>query len=235
MTQATKRIAENLAAVRHSMAEAAARSGRSVDQIRLVAVTKYISVERARSLVEAGCHDLGENRPQQLCDKAQQLRDLPIRWHLIGHLQRNKINRTLPHVQLLHSLDSTRLWQSVDQWAAQHGTRLPALIEVNISGDPGKHGFAPQEVSSAVQSAAAWPHVDVRGLMGMASLVGGQDRARRDFIALRQLRDQLVARSPPGLDLPDLSMGMSGDFVVAIEEGATLIRVGSALFEGVEP
>ena len=234
MNEATQRIAQNLASVRERMALAAQRSGRSNDDIRLVAVTKYVSVPLARCVAEAGCLDLGESRPQQLWEKAEQLVDLPVRWHLIGHLQRNKVNRTLPHVALLHSLDSPRLWQAVEHWAATQTRRLPALVEVNISGDPTKHGFAPEDVSAVIERAGECPHVEIRGLMGMASRTGGLDAARRNFAALRQLRDQLAQRFGQEMQLAELSMGMSGDFEVAIEEGATCVRVGSALFEGLE-
>jgi PLP dependent protein len=234
MEQAMKRIADNLAAVRATISQAAARSGRAAEDIRLVAVTKYVSADLARCVAQAGCLDLGESRPQQLWEKAEQLSDVPIRWHLIGHLQRNKVNRTLPHVTLLHSLDSTRLWQAVDHWAGQQHERLPALVEVNVSGDATKHGFSPTEVATALQASSSWPHVEVRGLMAMASRTGGLDEARQNFATLRHLRDELAGRSPQGPCLPELSMGMSADYEVAIEEGATIVRVGSALFEGVE-
>lgn len=227
-------IASNLARVREQMAEAAERVGRSADEIRLTAVTKYVTAEQARLLWEAGCHELGESRPQELWSKAAQLSSLDIRWHMIGHLQRNKLARTLPLVAFVQSVDSLRLLQAIQQWAARHERRLPILIEVNVSADPEKHGFAPTEVLNAVVHASESAWVEPQGLMCMASREGGLTAARRDFANLRELRDQLRAELPAGPTLSELSMGMSRDFPVAIEEGATIVRVGSMLFEGLD-
>jgi PLP dependent protein len=258
MTDAAARIAENVAAIRGQIAAAAQRSGRPADAVKLVAVTKYVSSDVVRPLVAAGCLDLGESRPQQLWDKAAQLSDLPIRWHLIGHLQRNKLRRTLPLATLIHSVDSPRLLAAIDEEMQTKGTEvvadkdlrmqsspcrqpppspsdaapIPVLLEVHISSEAAKQGFAPAEVEPFLAEAAAYRHVSIRGLMGMASLEGGPDAARREFAALREFRDRLKPNCPPGVTLDELSMGMSGDFQVAIEEGATLVRVGSALFEG---
>jgi pyridoxal phosphate enzyme (YggS family) len=224
------RIAENVARVRGQIADAAARSGRAASQITLVAVTKYVSAETVRPLIAAGCVDLGESRPQQLWEKAAALGDLPLRWHLIGHLQRNKVHRTLPLVTMMHSVDSSRLLAAIEE--EQLGV-LPVLLEVNISGESAKQGLAPEAIEPFLAQAAGCRHVAIRGLMGMAGLEGGLETARRDFAALRELRDRLRPRCPPGVTLDELSMGMSGDFEVAIEEGATIVRVGSALFEGI--
>ena len=227
------RLSANLARVRQQIAEAAVRSGRRPEDVRLVGVTKYIDVEMTRALFEAGLADLAESRPQELWKKADLLKELPIRWHAIGHLQRNKVERTLPLISLLHSGDSLRLWEAVSAAAVKQRRVVETLLEVNISGDEAKHGFAPHEVASALPAIASLPGVKVRGLMAMASLEGGNEQARRDFAALRKLRDSLLADCPPQLELRELSMGMSGDFIDAIEEGATIIRVGSALFEGI--
>ena len=227
-------LRENLARVREQIAAAAARSGRSPAAITLIGVTKYVSVETARYLVEAGLVDLGESRPQELWSKAESLADLPVRWHLIGHLQRNKIRRTLPLVNLFHSVDSTRLLQALSSEAGLLNQAVRVLLEVNVSGDAAKHGFRPDELEPLLPQIAALPNVAVHGLMTMAALEGGPDRARRDFAALRELRQRLDSCCPPGVTLRELSMGMSGDFEVAIEEGATMVRVGSALFEGIE-
>jgi hypothetical protein len=153
---------------------------------------------------------------------------------MIGHLQRNKARRTLPLIRLLHSGDSLRLLAAVQELTPP-GSPLDVLLEVNVSGDPTKHGFGPAELEPALPQIAAWPNLRVRGLMCLAAWGTTPDEARRDFAALRRLRDRLAAVSPPGLQWRELSMGMSGDFEAAIEEGATLVRVGSALFEGVEP
>lgn len=228
------RIASNLARVRDQMAEAAQRAGRSPDEILLTAVTKYVTAEAARVLYEAGCHDLGESRPQELWSKSSALGSLDIRWHMIGHLQRNKLKRTLPLVALVQSVDSLRLLQAIEQWAAQHEHCVPILIEVNVSEDPEKHGFDPKEVPGAIGHATTSPWIDPQGLMCMASREGGLTTARKNFANLRELRDALRDQLPNGPALSELSMGMSRDFSVAIEEGATIVRVGSVLFEGID-
>jgi hypothetical protein len=251
MADIAARIAENVSHIRGRIADAAARSGRAASDITLVAVTKYVSAAEVRDLVAAGCRELGESRPQQLWEKAAELADLPIQWHLIGHLQRNKVRRTLPLVAMIHSVDSPRLLAAIDaecggagefsgvDATAEHAAAgepprpFPILLEVNTSGETAKHGLQPGEVEPLLTELPRYRHVAVRGLMCMASLEGGPDAARRDFAALRQLRDRLRCRCPPGVALDELSMGMSGDFETAIEEGATIVRVGSALFEAV--
>lgn len=227
------RLTANLAHVCQQIAEAAIRAGRKPEDVRLVGVTKYVDVEIARGLVEAGLADLGESRPQELWKKAEALKELPIRWHAIGHLQRNKVERTLPLVSLLHSGDSLRLLETVSAAAAKQGRVIETLLEVNISGEAAKHGFAPSELQSSLPLIASLSGLKVRGLMAMAALAGGSEQARRDFAALRELRDQLREDCPPPIELAELSMGMSNDFLEAIEEGATLVRVGSALYEGI--
>ena len=232
MSKVALQIAENVAAIRGKIASAAARSSRGPEAVTLVAVTKFLPADVVRALVEAGCHDLGESRPQELWQKADALADLPIRWHLIGHLQRNKVRRTLPLVAMVQSIDSPRLATAVDEERA--GEPLPVLLEVNISGETAKHGFTPDEMEPFLAEASSYRKLAIRGLMGMAALEGGPDAARRDFAALRDLRDRLRGRCPPGVSLDELSMGMSGDFEAAIEEGATIVRIGSALFEGLK-
>jgi pyridoxal phosphate enzyme (YggS family) len=241
------KLIENLVLVRCKIDTAARRSGRTADDITFVAVTKYVTSDIVRQLVAAGCRDLGESRPQQLWSNAEVLGDLagdntsihfgsvesPIRWHLIGHLQRNKIQRTLPVVSLIHSGDSMRLLDAVDQAASRLNRRAAMLIEVNISSDTTKHGFKPDEVEPVFAKIAALSSLQIRGLMCMASREGDLDQARREFAALRELRDRLRPMAPPTIVLQELSMGMSGDFEVAIEEGATMVRIGSALFEGI--
>jgi len=227
-----KTIAENVACIRERIARAAQRSGRPSERITLVAVTKYVSAEMVRPLVAAGCRELGESRPQQLWEKAAALADLPVRWHLVGHLQRNKVRRTLPLAAMIHSVDSRRLLAAIDKEASGKGP-IPLLLEVNISGEAAKHGFSPEEIEPLLAGLPSFGNASVRGLMCMAGLEGGEEAARRDFATLRRLRDGLRPACPPGVALDELSMGMSGDFEAAIEEGATIVRVGSALFEGV--
>jgi len=225
----------NVEAVRDRVAEACRRAGRSPDEVTVIAVTKYAGPEIARLLYEAGCHDLAESRPQNLWAKAEALGDLaPVpRWHLVGHLQRNKIRRTLPVMSLLHSLDSLRLLDALEAEAAAAGITCRALVEVNLAGDPGRTGVGEAEVEALVAAGAARPHVEILGLMGMASVPDGDaSAARREFARLRELRDRLRAGVAGGERLAELSMGMSGDFAEAIAEGATLVRIGSAFFEG---
>ena len=235
MSHVASRVAENLARVRDRIAAAAGRAGRPPDDIRLVAVTKYVEAPIAAALVAAGCHDLGESRPQSLWNKAAQLGAATVRWHMIGHLQRNKIRRTLPLVHLVHSTDSRRLLAALEEEAALAESTVNVLLEVNVTPDITKTGFAANDLAPTIEWAASLAHVSIRGLMGMASLGGDEQAACRDFERIRRLRDELAKNCPPTVTLDELSMGMSNDFEIAIEEGATLVRVGSALFEGLEP
>jgi hypothetical protein len=231
MPDLSEQIARNLARVRARIADAAASCGRTADEITLVAITKYVGEPEIRALVEAGCAVLGENRPQALWEKAEACADLPVQWHMVGHLQRNKVRRTLPVVRMVQSADSPRLIAAIDRKAAELSSRMPVLLEVNVSGDETKHGFRPQDLEPFLEELPGYDHVEARGLMCMASFTGGLDAAQRDFAALRQLRDRLRASCPDSIGLDDLSMGMSGDYEVAIREGATIVRIGSALYE----
>lgn len=227
-------IAASLQRVRDQIADAAQQAGRRAEEITLVGVTKYVDAAASRRLVECGCQDLGESRPQSLWEKAESVAATSVRWHLIGHLQRNKVRRTLPYVTLLHSGDSLRLLETVDAEAKSLGRVVDVLLEVNISGDAAKHGFQPKDLCHSLPPIAALANLKVRGLMTMAALEGGPGRARLDFSALRDLRDKLIDDAPPAIELRELSMGMSGDFAEAIQEGATLVRIGSALWEGLD-
>lgn len=233
-SQIGERICANLAEVNGRIAAAAARCGRKADQILLVGVTKYVEPRIARLLFEAGLHHLGESRPQELWSKAESLADLGVSWHLIGHLQRNKVRRTLPLVRWIHSVDSIRLLREINAESDALGRSADVLLEVNVSGDAAKDGLAPDAVEPLFAEIVTLKNVNVRGLMTMASLEGGETRARRDFVALRDLADRLRPHCSPNIAMNELSMGMSGDYEVAIEEGATIVRVGSALFEGIE-
>jgi len=226
-------VERNVAAVRERIERAARRAGRQHDSILLVAVTKTVGADVAQVLIRCGCSDLGENRPQELWRKAE-LVDGPVRWHLVGHLQRNKVRRTLPLVELVHSVDSVRLIERIERVAAELGRTAQVLLEVNVSGEASKHGFDPAELPAALEALSRCEHIHVRGLMTMAPYDPEPERARPTFAALRQLRDRLAANAPPNCPLNELSMGMSGDFEVAIEEGATIVRIGTALFQGLE-
>lgn len=230
-------VAANLARVRDQIAEACRHVGRDPAAVTLIGVTKYVDAAAARLVHAAGCHDLAESRPQALWGKAEALADLepPPRWHLIGHLQRNKIRRTLAANPLIHSLDSRRLLEALAAESAAAGSVCEALVEVNLAGDPDRTGATEAEAAAIVAAAATRPEIRIRGLMGMASVPDGDPgAARREFARLRELRDRLAATLPEGDALRELSMGMSGDFVAAILEGATMIRIGSALFAGLD-
>jgi pyridoxal phosphate enzyme (YggS family) len=230
-----RRLVENIARVRAEIEAAAVRSGRTADAVRLVAATKYVDAAITRQVAAAGVLDLGESRPQEIWGKGPELSDLPIRWHMIGHLQRNKVRRTLPFVSLIHSVDSLRLLEELQTEAARVDRRVDILLEVNISGDENKTGFPPHEMESALLAAARNPNVQVRGLMSMAGLDTDANEAQTQFAAVRVLRDKLQANAPDNVQLTELSMGMSNDFREAIAEGATMVRVGSSLFEGIDP
>jgi hypothetical protein len=228
------RCLANLAAVRDRVAEACRRAGRSAEDVRLIAVTKYVDTTITRLLAECGCLDLAESRPQQLWEKAAAMTDMGplIRWHVVGHLQRNKVRRTLPVVSLIHTLDSERLLASLEAEAAMSGQPCNVLVEVNLSSDTARSGAAPADVPALVSAAVRSPHLRLRGLMGMACHPDSPAAdARRDFARLRELRDRLEA-DVPAEALRELSMGMSGDFEAAILEGSTMLRIGSALVEG---
>jgi PLP dependent protein len=227
-----QRLADNLAQVRERISTAANRAGRRPEEIKLIAVTKYVGPKLAHALYDLGCTDLGESRPQELFAKAEILGNSAIRWHLIGHLQRNKIRRTLPLVQLIHAADRQSLLGYLDAEAAQYGQPVSILLEVNISADPAKHGFAPAELPTVIDQLPSLPHLRVKGLMGMSGLESDDRESRRQFALLRDLRDQ--CRAAFAEEQGELSMGMSGDFEIAIEEGATMVRVGSALFAGLD-
>jgi PLP dependent protein len=224
-------LAQRLHDVQQRIAAACRRAGRSPDEVTLVAVTKTVDANIARLLPELGIFDLGESRPQELWKKAAELPNT-VRWHLVGHLQRNKIERTLPLVKLLHSVDSVRLLEALEQECTKQDLRARVLLEVNASREEAKHGFDPSELPEVMETFSHYAHVEISGLMTMAALSDDPEQARTTFAELRRLRDQLRDLLGRPNALPELSMGMTNDFEVAIEEGATLVRVGSALFEG---
>jgi PLP dependent protein len=230
MTEIRPRLADNFAAVEERLCAACHRAGRARGEVTLIAVTKTVSAEVAALLPERDVHDLGESRPQELWRKAAVIP--AVHWHLIGHLQRNKIERTLPLVARIHSVDSVRLLEALEMACRQESRSLPVLLEVNASREPNKHGFTPEDVSGLAAQLAALKYLRVDGLMTMAAYEDDPERTRPTFTALRMLRDRLAAEL--GRPLPQLSMGMSNDFEIAVEEGATLVRVGTVLFEGIE-
>ena len=232
-SQMRERLSRNLNAVEERLQAACRRAGRPRGDVTLVAVTKTVSVEVAALLPELGVHDLGENRPQELWRKAAAVPQ--VRWHVIGHLQRNKIERTLPLVQMFHSVDSLRLLTALEEEAARQQRAMPVLLEVNASREASKQGFAPEDVPALLPALRPLQFIHVCGLMTMAAPAEDVEQCRPTFASLRELRDRLRREARPPHSFAHLSMGMSDDFEIAVEEGATLVRIGSALFEGLSP
>ncbi len=220
-------LAHNLADIRARIARAAARSGRTESDVELVAVSKTFPAAAVREAWEAGQTVFGESRVQEAAAK---IPDLPgaLHWHFIGHLQKNKIRRTLPLFELFHGIDSVETALAMDRMAAEDGFHPRVLLEVNVAGESTKFGFPPAILERELDTLLALPRLQIEGLMAIAPYDDDAEAARPHFRALRDLRDRLTERT--GLPFGTLSMGMSGDFEVAIEEGATLVRVGSALF-----
>lgn len=226
-----ERLFENWASVREDVGRAALASGRQPSEVQIIGVSKYVDADTTAALIEAGCDALGESRPQQMWKKSEGLAlGDAVRWHLIGHLQRNKIRRTLRANPVIHSVDSLRLLEAIAAEAAMQSCEAEVLLEVNISGDEAKTGLTAEEVTLVVTQIPR-VGVRVRGLMAMAGWGTDPQEARREFARTRQLRDQLARQGD--LPLDELSMGMSGDFEAAISEGATMVRIGSRLFEGI--
>jgi pyridoxal phosphate enzyme (YggS family) len=227
-----ERIRHNLEEIQDRITRAAAQAGRLASEVRLVAVTKKSSPEWIQALLDCGVSDLGENYPQELWKKSEVLADRAqaIRWHLIGHLQTNKVKKTVPLLKMVHSIDSLKLLQVVNE--AVNAMPHPPLVclQVNTSGEESKHGWAPAQILADSGAIATCRSVPIVGLMTMAALEGTPESARASFALLRETRDAL--REQIELALPELSMGMSGDFELAILEGATMVRIGTAIFEG---
>ena len=229
MSECLETIRENLSEVMDRIRQSATDCGRSADDVTLVAVTKYADLPWVQALIELGVVDLGENRPQQLVERAPLLSE-SVRWHMIGNLQRNKVKPVLKHSSMIHSIDSLKLLERVNRIADELQVRPRVLIEVNTSGEAAKGGFESEQLRSEWDQITEFAHVDIAGLMTMAPVVKSSEEARPYFAQLRELRDELQSESPDRLQLKELSMGMSGDFEAAILEGATIVRVGSRLY-----
>jgi len=227
LSHSVEALQHNLAAVRRAIDEAAARVGRGADEVSLVAVTKTVDVETVHSLSQLGQHRFGENRADELRRKVDECPD--EEFHYIGSLQTNKVRHVVGVARLIHSVDSDRLLDAIALRAAAIGEVQPVLLQVNVSSEGTKHGFRPEDVERVIDRALVLDSVEVRGLMTMAPLADAES-VRWVFSSLRKLRDHLETATSVGVQLGELSMGMSNDYEVAIEEGATLVRVGSALY-----
>ncbi len=223
-------IEENLRRVRERIARAAARAGRDPAGVGLVVVSKGRTVAEIREVLAAGHRVLGENRAQELREKMSSIAE-DVEWHFVGHLQTNKVNMVVGKVRLIHSLDSLKLAEAVSSRACRLGTVQEVLVQVNISGEDSKFGVAPEEARGLLERLVELPGLRVRGLMTIAPLWAEGEEARPYFRRLRELRDELK-EAFPAVDLSCLSMGMTQDYEVAVEEGADLVRVGTAVFSG---
>lgn len=218
-------LADRLAEVRGRIAERQAQRGWT-HPVTVVAVTKTHPPEAVRAAVDAGLTAVGENRVQEALSKQESLGNLTVEWHLIGSLQRNKAKHAVNRFALIHSVDSSGLASDLDR-RAEPGSKQPVLLQVNCSGEPQKGGVEPGELAALLDQLGGLQRLDLRGLMTMAEFTDNEATQRRAFRMLRELRDQSAAR---GIALPELSMGMSGDYLVAVEEGATMVRLGTLLF-----
>ncbi len=225
-------LAENIASVRRHIAEAAERGGRRPEVITLVAVSKTKPVELIKLAYELGLRDFGENRVQDALPKIAEFRHAgvePVTWHMIGHLQRNKVNKVIGSFDMVQSVDSLQLAQALNTHAGELEVHLKVLLQVNVSGEASKEGMTPEETPALARQVVALPHLDVQGLMTVAPLVQNAEEVRPVFRALRQLRNDLREQVPQST-WQHLSMGMTDDYGVAIEEGATIVRIGRAIF-----
>ena len=220
-------VAENLERVRVQIIEAAKKSRRSTDDIELVAISKTHEAEKVRAAFDAGQQLFGESRVQEARAKIPLLPSA-ARWHFVGRLQRNKIRHALPLFELFHSVDSVELARDMNRIADEEGLRVRVLLEVNVAGEGSKIGFAPDALRKEMETLLELPRLTIEGLMAIPPLAPEAEASRKYFVVLRELRDQFASEF--SFSLPHLSMGMTGDFGVAIEEGATLVRVGTAIF-----
>jgi hypothetical protein len=222
-------IALNLASIHERIRKAALRSGRDPAGIRLVAVSKTVAAENIQGAIAAGITILGENYVQEARDIIARV-ERQVAWHFIGHLQSNKAKYAVALFSMVHSVDRLSLAEALDQEAHKRSKILPVLIQINISGEESKSGINPQGTLQLLERIAGLQHLCVQGLMTMPPWFDDPEDARPYFISLRKLREELAEKKIPGVSLQELSMGMSGDFEVAIEEGATLVRIGTAIF-----
>ncbi len=224
LTPATLR--ERFDRIRHTIGEAARRSGREGSEITIVAVTKGWPTEVVAMAIDVGITDIGENRVQEALSKREALRP-GVRFHLVGHLQRNKASRAADLFDVIHSISSVEVAEALSRAAARRDRVIEVLLQVNVAADPAKHGVSPEESASVLERVVPLPCLRVTGLMTIGPLTQSPEESRPYFSALRELRDRLASRWS---GLHHLSMGMSADYPVAIEEGATMVRIGTALF-----
>ena len=222
-------IRDHLNEVRENIQKACEKAGRSPQEVTLIAVSKTKPLFMLEEAYEAGARDFGENKVQEIMDKYPQLPS-DIRWHMIGHLQRNKVKYIVDKVALIHSVDSLRLAETIENEAAKHNVTVPILIEVNVAQEESKFGLKTEEVLSLVESVAALPHINIKGLMTIAPYVEDPEENRGIFRQLKKLSVDIAAKNINNVNMSVLSMGMTGDYQVAVQEGATMVRVGTGIF-----
>ena len=222
-------LCENLKKVEDNVDAACREAGRSRDEVTLIAVSKTKPVEMLSTIYNQGIRDFGENKVQEMCDKMEQLPS-DIRWHMIGHLQTNKVKYIVGHTTLIHSVDSLHLAKEIERQAEKKDVTVDILVEVNIAEEESKFGIHKEETYELVRQIAALPHVHICGLMTIAPYVENPEDNRMYFRGIRQLSVDIAEKNIDNVDMDVLSMGMTGDYMVAIEEGATMVRVGTGIF-----
>lgn len=222
-------ITENLEQVRKNIDEACRMAGRDPKEVTLIAVSKTKPVSMLKEAYDAGARCFGENKVQEIMDKHPQLPE-DIQWHMIGHLQRNKVKYIVDKVSMIHSVDSLRLAQTIEQEAAKHNVCVPVLLEVNVAQEESKFGLKMDEVLPLIETIADFPHIKVQGLMTIAPYVENAEDNRDFFRQLKKLSVDIEAKNINNVNMSVLSMGMTGDYQVAVQEGATMVRVGTGIF-----
>jgi len=223
-------ISDNVDRIRGRIAQACQRSGRSPSEVTLIAVSKTFPWGDIAEAAQAGVTDVGENYVQELLAKREQLAAVPLRWHFIGHLQSNKVRYIAAWIEMVHAVDSGSLAREIDRQAGRAGRIIDILVEVNTTGEQSKFGVLPQEARNLVQSMDGLTHLRIAGLMTIGPFLPDPEGSRPMFRQLRQLKEELARLRQPNVSMHHLSMGMTGDFEVAIEEGATCVRIGTAIF-----
>ncbi|MBX3640844.1 MAG: YggS family pyridoxal phosphate-dependent enzyme [Nitrosomonas sp.] len=228
--QQLNEIKTNLATIQQKIADACAKAGRDPSSVRLLPVTKTVPAERLRIAFAAGCEEMGENKVQEAREKSELLNDLAIKWCVIGHLQTNKVKYITRFAHEFQALDSLKVAAELDKRLQAAGRGMDVYVQVNSSGEASKFGLPPEEVEDFVRQLPDYASLQVKGLMTLAIFSTDHERVRACFIRMRELQERLRQNAPAGLSFDELSMGMSGDFELAIEEGATVVRVGQAIF-----
>lgn len=228
-TEQSKTLAKNYNAVKENIKKACEQAGRSQEEVTLLAVSKTKPVDMLMDVYHAGARDFGENKVQELVDKIPQLPS-DIRWHLIGHLQRNKVKYIVDKVAMIHSVDSLRLAETIEKEAAKKAVIVPILIEVNVAQEESKFGLKPEEVLPLIEQIADFSHIRIKGLMTIAPYVDNAEENREIFRELKKLSVDIAAKNINNVTMSVLSMGMTGDYMVAVQEGATMVRVGTGIF-----